>query len=122
MTKQDIIREGIGKILDIGNGDSGAAFLWCGCYEGDLGGEYPKAREMALDNILSYLHSQGVVIKVDEVSNDLAQTASESPRYIARGKDPAGVKMALVSIEKTAHVFKGFKDMGYAAVEPLVEE
>lgn len=70
-----------------------------------------------VDQILKKLHSQDVGIKVGEISDDLAQTASEAPRYLARGKD-----MALISTERTFHIFKSFKDMDYVATEPLIEE
>ena len=66
--------------------------------------------------LLYRLSERGVVIKVSEISEDLAQTAAELPQYFARGKN-----MALISTGKTAHVFKEFKDMGYVAVEPLVQ-
>ena len=69
------------------------------------------------DSLLSYLHSQDVVIKVGEISENLAWAASESPKYFARGKD-----IALVSTERTFHTFKEFKDMGYVAVIPLIGE
>ncbi len=63
------------------------------------------------------LHELGVVIKVWEISDDLAQTAFESPKYFAWGKG-----RALVSSESTFHIFKDFKDMGYVATMPLIEE
>ena len=55
-----------------------------------------------------------MVFRVAEISDDLAKTASESPRYFARGKD-----MALLSSERAFPIFKGFKEMGYVAVEEI---
>ena len=97
MTKQEEIREGIARRLPIvGTG---------------------KPDWVLAGILLNYLHSKGVVIKVGEISDDLAQTASESPKYFAQGNG-----IALVSSEKTFHIFEAFKGMNFAAVERLVEE
>ena len=67
-----------------------------------------------LDNVWAYLHSQGVVIKVGGISEDLAQTASQPETYYA---DKVGM-----SWERDNHIFKAFKQAGYVAVEPLLKE
>ena len=69
----------------------------------------------ATDNLLQYLHSQGVVVKVGEISEDVAQTASDSVKYFAQG---GGIAMMLTP--KSVDVFKAFKDAGFVAVEPLI--
>ncbi len=107
MTKQEKVREGIAKLTEdrFRFPAEEAGLVW------DKNFNY-----MLASDILSYLHSQGIVIKVAEISDDLAQTASESPKYFAQGKD-----MALISTERTFHIFKNFKDMGYVAVDSLIE-
>ena len=64
MTKKEEIREGLAERI-------GNCLIEVGCG----GGGCPKAERAALDaqenllkNILDYLHSQGVVIKVDELA------------------------------------------------------
>ncbi len=96
MTKQEEIREGVRDILAELNDES------------DIGNPYSK-------RILEYLHSQGVVIKVYEISDDVAQTASDGETRTACGRG-----MAMVSTQKSVDVFRSFKDMGYVAVEPLI--
>ncbi|KKM05816.1 hypothetical protein LCGC14_1750220, partial [marine sediment metagenome] len=64
--------------------------------------------------IMNYLHSQGVVIKVAEISDDVAQTASDGETRTAIGRG-----MTLVSTSRSVDIFRSFKDMGYVAVEPL---
>ena len=77
----------------------------------------PELSGMVINELFNYLHSQGVVIKVAEISDDLARTASETPKYFAYGKD-----MAFISTERTFHIYEAFKKAGYAAVEPLIQE
>ena len=65
----------------------------------------------------AYLHENGVVLKVGEITENLAQTASQSNTYAA-----AGQETFMLSSERTSHIFKAFKDMGYVAVKPLIKE
>lgn len=99
MTKQEETREGIKRI----------SCRWCE--------QLPYCEESCgvpeLD--LAKLSELGVVIKVGEVSENMAQTASEGDKYLA-----AGNGMFLMSSERTSHIFKNFRDMGYVAVVPLV--
>lgn len=75
----------------------------------------PYYRPTSIRNqILQYLQSQGVVFKVEEISDNLAQTASQIETYYA---DKVGI-----SSERTNHVFKAFKEAGYVEAVPLIEE
>ncbi len=56
-------------------------------------------------------------LKKGEISENVAQTASESDTYVA-----AGETMAMVSCARTAHVFKAFKEMGYVRAIPMKED
>lgn len=80
MTKQEKIREGMGNII----GDQGYYFPWEECTQ----------------EILSYLHSQGVVIKVDRELSDSLMEGQES-------FDRQTYKVML-------------EHEGYVAVEPLI--
>ncbi len=83
MTKQEEIEEGIGRILDVHDRGDGESHLWCACYEGDLGDDYPKAKAEAIKEILEYLHFQGVVIKVERAYPD-AEGCLRPSDYIDR--------------------------------------
>ena len=67
-----------------------------------------------VDFLLEYMSEQGVVLKVGEISDNIAQTTSQPETYYA---DKVGM-----SWERTYHVFKAFKEAGYVAVESLIEE
>lgn len=56
------IREGIAEILKRRKSE---VPVWCACYEGDLGDEFPEALELATNQIMEYLKSEGVVKKVE---------------------------------------------------------
>lgn len=98
MTKQEEIREGIGKIVSdtvklhsIRAGNQ-AVFV----YTGD---------KPLQDLILEYLHSQGVVIKVDkEFPESLTVYGYGEEKYLR-----------MVSPQE-------LKEAGYVAVEPLIKE
>ena len=90
MTKQEKIREGIAIRI------------------------HPtKYDYVVADEILSYLHSQGVVIKVGEIK-EVTATASHPETFIVQGNG-----IFLTSTERTAFVYKALKQAGYAAVEQL---
>ena len=99
--------------------DSAKTLKGCGCtyHYDEESNQYCALAYKVAKAIMSKLHSQGVVIKVAEISDDLAQTASETPKYFAQGKD-----MAFISTERTFHIYEAFKKAGYVAVEPLIKE
>jgi len=80
MTKQEEIREGLGNVIA----------QWHPLVTGDL-----------LDAILSYLHSQGVVIKVDR---ELPKECQDCALY--RSYSGGGIKLLKA---------------GYVVVEPLIK-
>ena len=108
MTQQEKIREGLAEGL----------FKYNNPY--DEWGTMPVVTQDTFrsraDRMLLWLNEQGVVIKVGEITENLAQTASQSDTYAAAGKDTF-----VVSWERTADIYKWFKDNGYVAVEPLIE-
>ncbi len=106
-------REEIRKVIDTYT-DDGCLFPDRSCNA--LCGGYCSSDTESYKCLMERLDKLGVVIQVGEISDDLAQTASESPKYYAVGKD-----RAFISSERTAHVFKNFKDMNYVAVERLIE-
>jgi len=83
MTKQEEIRKGIEKYTD------SPAALW------------------------SYLHSQGVVIKVGEIK-ELPRAGAGSEAYVADGIG--------FSWERSAPIFGDFKRAGYVKTRSLIEE
>lgn len=106
-TKQDIIREGIKAILTSDFNVSVVA-------EGHAldSSDFPKAFDKAwsnrVDTIFSYLHSQGVVIKVEkELPFPMCTVRMNDPRY----QDGAMI-----------HAQKLMLEAGYVAVEPLIKE
>ncbi len=113
MTEQDIIREGIAQWLYCQYRERRVGENWTFDWEKVSEEIKDKFREHA-KNLAHYLHSQGVVIKVGGISDDLAETASQSPTYYAHGVG--------ISWERSNYIFKAFKDAGYVAVEPLIEE
>ena len=107
MTKQEEIREGV----------AGIDFCWnlCGerAYECNMQATCPallgRGKERSLrkvDHILAYLHSQGVVIKVDRDS---------AYCRIPIDKVPLSGNGAHVEVSELAKA-------GYVAVEPLIKE
>jgi len=113
-TKQEEIREDIKGCLatthlKLCEADSRADTTACGGHS-----EYPDIYEQGSIDIMKVLHSQDVVIKVEEISDNLAQTASQIETYYA---DKVGI-----SSERTNHVFKAFKEAGYVEAVPLIEE
>lgn len=80
----------------------------------DLSEEEKESDRSIADEHFRYLHSQGVVIKVGGISEDLAETASQCETYYA---DRVGM-----SWERDNYVFRAFKEAGYVAVEPLIRE
>ena len=95
MNKQDEIEKGLKQIF---------ASLYILHIDGDAYAE----------KVLEYLASQGVVIKVAEISTDLAMTTAQSPSYFAPGIGS--------SCERTYRIFKDFKGAGYVLVEPLIKD
>ena len=65
-------------------------------------------------DFLNYLHENDVVIKVGEISDDLAQTASQGETRSAYGVG--------LSWERNVDLFRAFKEAGYVAVEKLIKE
>ncbi len=102
MTKQEEIREGIAKLTEdrFRFPAEEAGLIW------DKNFNY-----MLASNILSYLHSQGVVIKVDRELPSLTDASRCSPGSYTWNKHIAE--------------FNYQQDMlraGYGAFEPLIEE
>ncbi len=106
-------REEIRKVIDTYTDDS-CLFPDRSCNA--LGSGYCSSDTESYKCLMERLDKLGVVIQVGEISDDLIQTASESPKYFAQGNG-----IALVSSEKTFHIFEAFKGMGYVAVERLIE-
>jgi len=61
---------------------------------------------------LTYLHSQGAVLKVGEI-REIIRGAADPEAYIADGLG--------VSWERSAPYFRQFKEAGYTLTEPLIE-
>ena len=107
MTKQEEIREEIHDIIgncliEIGCGGGG-------CPKAEI--QQEEAQERCLTGILSYLHSQGVVIQVE--------------RELPKCSECCGEKLVYGEPEnwKTLHLCPTCYGMGgYVAVEPLIKE
>ena len=82
-----------------------------------LDGLSRKEAEWRAYKQISFLAGLDVVIKVGEISEDLAQTASQPETFMAFTKDSA-----IVSTDKTNYIVKWFKNTGYVTVEPLIKE
>lgn len=92
MSKQEEIREGVAEILS--------------SLEGGRGG----AEYRLTDNILSYLHSQGVVIKVKKSIMDVPLPEMGFDAYTREG------------VISKCHLTKlKILEAGYVVVEPLIE-
>jgi hypothetical protein len=111
MTKQEEIREGIALRL------YEASVKWTGLDTYPQWDEtYDAIRDdwrRQADGYLSYLHSQGVVIKTGGIQ-EIIRGAADPIAYKA---DNIGI-----SWERSAPCYKLFKDAGYVAVEPLISE
>ena len=101
MSKQEEIKEGLHDAL---KGDNPTV----------VGEPCPYCRDTEV--ALNYLYSQDVMIKVGEISDNLAQTASEGEKYFAQGGN-----IVMISTPKTVDTFKSFKEAGYVAVIPLID-
>ncbi len=121
MTKQEEIREGIWErigdcLISIGCGEEG-------CIHAET--KALEAQETCLESILSYLHSQGVVIKVE-------RELPENPHIITIEKVSKSYNItlsrnALEVIMLHSLKNEGFEEAletmlraGYVAVEPLI--
>ena len=105
MTKQEEIREGIARI--------------------GLGGINPLKNALPneygykiADDILSYLHSQGVVIKV---KRELPYTIPVLPKFLKRGIITDDDLLEYARVTEVLNRMEYIK-AGYVAVEPLIEE
>lgn len=63
---------------------------------------------------MNQLSLWGVVLKVGEISDDIAETA-------AQGETRTAYKVG-ISWERNVHMYRIFKEAGYEAVEPLIKE
>ena len=97
MSKQVDIREGIAGLINLSISED--------------------TKRTISNAIMLYLHREDVVIKVDEISDDVARTASDGETRTACGRG-----MVMVSTYKSVDVFRTFKDMGYVAIEPLIDK
>lgn len=109
MTKQEEIREDEARTF-YENSDICKTIAWL-----DLPAETKDSFFHKADNLLYRLHSQGCVLKVDEIKEILPDSAAENVRYQATGNG-----IFLLSSDRTSSVYKAFKDAGYVAVEPLI--
>ena len=113
MTEQQRIQEGIASlIIHLYGGHEdirGTSDLYDETQQKALLSARSKARE-----IMKYEASQGVVLKVAEISEDLAQTAAQFPTYFAPGVG--------MSWERDFNLFKQLKAANYVATRPLIEE
>lgn len=105
MTKQEEIRKGLATKLR-----AMSYLVYCDCKE------CKNREQLAVDEIFSYLHSQGVVIKVEGLPNKRKLKAQYEEEF---GK--GSTNMSFDTWYSAKFMFGDF-EAGYVAVETLIKE